>query len=583
MARIDAGALLGPYQVIKLLPEGTGGMAQVCIARLADDPNGLPVAVKFTKSLDERGDGRDDLEETLRDALNNEVEILKGLRHPNIVRLYPIRAELRTTPYIARATNLPGRPWYCVMEYLAGGSLASELDHAGGGHLSLKTAVEIAYQVAQALEYIHLKRVAHLDLKPDNILFRRPLVSSAPPEVALIDFGIARREKQTGLKAGAAAYMAPERIMLVRGELTGKPDDQRPADVYSLGVVLYRSIAGKLPFGRRDKSTTTEIILKEEPVPLSRYVHDIPPAVEDITMRCLTRDVKKRATIPEVLAALDEAVPPPRWTVSRRPGIKSSVPPEDNPEAEDAPGGKRSSAQKSEPLEIGDGGGHGRGRVFGIALAAVIVLGMLGGGFMFLSPLLNPTPTPTPAIVATVAPTRAPASSSQPAAAPATVVPPTEAAPPTVTPLPTRTPAPTQTPYVPPAPVAAKPAGGTAFVDKDAGNIVLQWTANGELPENYYYVVSVKKNLVGQAGSTLTFESRDTKVALPASVFANVPVGSTATFDWSVAIKRSSASTVEGTRIWDSDFSGPSSKSLAFSYLAPTPTPTAGPTATATK
>lgn len=322
MSPIEPGTRVGPYTIINALPGGQGGMALVYLATSTDSHSlDVRVALKITKTADGRGVKREDMQDLYYDALSNEVETLRKLKHPNIVRLYPIEIEARITPYIARANDLPGKPWYFVMEYLAGGSLADQLEQVSEGQLPLPTAVEIVYQIALALDYIHSKTYAHLDVKPDNILFREPLNSGGRPEAVLIDFGIARREKQRGLPAGAASYMAPERIRFVQDPDDVRIRDQRLCDVFSLGVILYRCIAGKLPFQRQGKSTTTETVLKEEPVPLSQYVRGVPPVMEDIIMRCFAKDPGKRPTMPELLAALDEAVPAPRVG-----GVQSSVP-----------------------------------------------------------------------------------------------------------------------------------------------------------------------------------------------------------------------------------------------------------------
>jgi serine/threonine protein kinase len=314
VSAIEPGTRVGPYQIINALPGGQGGMALVYLAASSDTRSpDFRVALKITKAATGRGPRREEMQDLYYDALSNEVETLRKLKHPNIVRLYPIEIEARITPYIARANDLPGKPWYCVMEYLSGGSLATILEHVPGGQLPLPTAVEIVYQIALALDYIHSKTYAHLDVKPDNILFRQSF-DSATPEAVLIDFGIARREKQRGLPAGAASYMAPERIRFVQDPEDVRIKDQRLCDSFSIGVILYRSVAGKLPFARQGKSTTTETVLREEAVPISQYVRGVPPVMEDIIMRCFSKDPGRRPTMQELLAALDEAVPAPRVT-----------------------------------------------------------------------------------------------------------------------------------------------------------------------------------------------------------------------------------------------------------------------------
>lgn len=421
MSPIEPGTRVGPYSIINTLPGGQGGMALVYLATATDSRSpDVRVALKITKTANGRGVRREDMQDLYYDALSNEVETLRKLKHPNIVRLYPIEIESRITPYIARANDLPGKPWYCVMEYLAGGSLADQLERVSGGQLSLPTAVEIVYQIALALDYIHSKMYAHLDVKPDNILFRQPLNSTATPEAVLIDFGIARREKQKGLPAGAASYMAPERIRFVQDPDDVRIKDQRLCDVFSIGVILYRSIAGKLPFQRQGKSTTTETVLKEEPVPLSQYVRGVPPVMEDIIMRCFSKDPGKRPPMPELLAALDEAVPAPR-VGSVRPNLPEIAIPEETTVRRPP---KRELPPPSKPI---------RGFVLRSLGAALLCLMLTFAWWQLGMPQLGTLPfvgTAVPTRLSTSAPTNTQSTSTQTLTRP------------TVTPLPTFTPGP---------------------------------------------------------------------------------------------------------------------------------------------
>jgi len=195
-------------------------MARIYIGQFIAGGEPHYVGLKVARTIDSRGDLLSSADmDFYSEALNNEVETLKRLRHPNIVRLYPIPQDdqSKRIPYIARALNLPGQPWYCVMEYLAGGSLEVRIRQSG--RLPLPEAVEITYQIALALDHIHSKGFAHLDVKPDNVLFRHPVEANRALEPVLIDFGIAAKIQKTGLQAGAVSYMSPERLRLMRGEL----------------------------------------------------------------------------------------------------------------------------------------------------------------------------------------------------------------------------------------------------------------------------------------------------------------------------------------------------------------------------
>ncbi|MBM3127621.1 MAG: hypothetical protein FJ009_03195 [Chloroflexi bacterium] len=549
MPNLNSGTQIGNYVIIKALEDGQGGMAQVYLARPSAEEQTEEnlVALKITRTADERAGTQDT---HFFDALSNEVENLIKLRHPNINRLLPVQTEARTTPYIARANNIHGRPWYCVMEYLTGGSLANELDRGEGGRLALNLAVEIVYQIGLALEYIHLKGVAHLDVKPDNILFRKLLFGENKPEPVLIDFGIARKENQTGLPAGAASYMAPERIMLVRGDIPrSKYPDQRPADVYSLAIVLYRSVTGKLPFAKRDKSTTTDVILKEEPVPASRYLKDIPPALEDTIMRALQKDPTRRITMAEFLSALDSAVPPPRWKPTPK-SIKEMGMPE--------PIIVAPRSRSLLPLITGIGG-----LAVGSILAALIFMLVLNSSTGTAASQISAAPTASP---------RLPAPTEKVAVSIA-ATPPPASFPPTVTPFPTFTPAASATPYNPAAPGLTSPGNNQVFEGSGA-RPVLTWTGPAELPENVYYVLTFTRNAGSANPRREEYALREKQWTLPPGEYASIAAGTTLRFEWSVAIKRAIGVNIDGSKQWD-PMLNVSSPAFVFSWRSPTPAPTA--------
>jgi len=325
---ISLGTVIGPYTVVRETPQGAGGMARVYIAQFVLPSGELhSVALKLARTTDAHGNLLNQADmEFYNDALNNEVETLRRLRHPNIVSLYPIPQPnlRRQTPYIARALDQPGQPWYCAMEYLAGGTLEARIRQ---GRLPLPEALEITYQIALALDYIHSKHFAHLDIKPDNVLFRRPLEANGRLEPVLVDFGISAKLQKTGLQAGAVPYMAPERLRLMRQELPAEQlRDQSPADVYGLGILLYRMLTGHLPFESANRDHLTTAILTAPPTRPSRYKGDIPGEVENLLLRTLAKEPRERPSIDEMTTLIDKAMPPPRLVDANHPPPKGRTP-----------------------------------------------------------------------------------------------------------------------------------------------------------------------------------------------------------------------------------------------------------------
>lgn len=313
------GAIIGPFTIVEAMPAGHGGMARVYIAAVgehaastgAGNVESLPdrVALKIARVVTPEGMSSE--QAFFFEALNNEVETLKRLRHPNIVRLFPIPRGLPRNPYAARATELDGSPWFCAMEYLSGGSLEGRLKDLGV--LSLAESMEIAYQIGLALDHVHLKGMAHLDVKPDNILFRYPMgdrrASMRNLQPVIIDFGIAAKMRKIGPQAGSIPFMAPERIRIMRGETAPEHfGDQSKVDVYGLGVLLYRMLTGHLPYEGLPREQLTSAILETQPRPPREVNNAIPSKIDEIVMAALVKDPNQRPRIDEVITRLDEAM-----------------------------------------------------------------------------------------------------------------------------------------------------------------------------------------------------------------------------------------------------------------------------------
>lgn len=244
------------------------------------------------------------------EALNNEVETLKRLRHPNITRVFPIPRGLPRNPYTTRASELEGSPWICAMEYLGGGSLDHRLKTRG--MISLDEALETAYQIGLALDHIHAKGMAHLDLKPDNILFRYAVEEDWRAgffQPVLIDFGIAAKMSKTAPQAGSLAFMPPERIRIMRGEIAPEGyADPSKADVYGLGVLLYRMLTGSLPFEGLPREELTGAILNNRPRSAREINPAVPARVNEIILSALEKEADARPRIEEMITRLDEAM-----------------------------------------------------------------------------------------------------------------------------------------------------------------------------------------------------------------------------------------------------------------------------------
>lgn len=298
---LSPGTQLGPYQILAKL--GEGGMGEVYRAR--DTRLNRDVALKVIPASFATDPDR-------LARFRREAQALASLNHPNIGHIYGLEEEA-------------GSP-ALVLELIEGPTLADRLRH---GNVTVPEALQIARQVALALEAAHEQGIVHRDLKPSNIKVKDD------GTVKVLDFGLAKALAQTGASAtadgapdsgdsptltnratalglilGTAAYMAPE-------QAKGKPVDKR-ADIWSFGVVFYEMLAGRRLFRGDDVSDTLAEVLKVE-INWRALPASTPTPITRLLRRCLERDVRQRlhdiadarVEIDEVLAAGADAVAPP--------------------------------------------------------------------------------------------------------------------------------------------------------------------------------------------------------------------------------------------------------------------------------
>lgn len=273
---------IGPYVVLREI--GKGGMATVYEAKLPSGDGHVALKVAH-------GDQSDFLKEEAENLAN----LVTILDHPNILRILPLPlGEGERDYYIARDPKT--NSWYIALEYVNGGSLRDKLNREK--RIEVREAIKIISQVGSALDYAHSKGVIHLDIKSTNILFNQ--LPSGEVKVLLSDFGIAKiKGRRTGWLAGTAYYRSPE-------QASGKEVDHR-SDIYSLGVVLYEMLTGRVPF----EGTTLDVMhqrIHQLPPPPSTINPHIPKEVEAVILKALAKNPKTRfQSVKEMVAALEEA------------------------------------------------------------------------------------------------------------------------------------------------------------------------------------------------------------------------------------------------------------------------------------
>lgn len=259
------------YELLDLI--GSGGMADVY--RAHDQLLDRIVAVKILH-VQFRND------EEFIGKFHREAQAAAKLSHSNIVNIYDV--------------GIDGDDHYIVMENVRGNTLKSLIKEKG--QLSVPDALRIAREIADALAHAHGNHLVHCDIKPHNIL----LTEAGHAKVA--DFGIARAVTEStmtysGNVIGSVHYFSPEQA---KGTLITPK-----SDVYSLGVVLYEMLTGTLPFNGETPVAIAMKHLQEEPVSPRRIRPDIPPVVEAIVMKAMSKEPDRRPSSLEMVYALQQA------------------------------------------------------------------------------------------------------------------------------------------------------------------------------------------------------------------------------------------------------------------------------------
>ena len=251
---------VGKYEIVKEL--GHGATSTVYLALDPFSQQQVALKVFDLSVLHDQSRAK-----AFRKLLLTEASLAGKLSHPHIVKI--------------QDAVMDGEVNYMVMEYVEGETLEKygEVDHL----LSLGRIAEIIYKCCKALEYAQYQGITHRDIKPANILLR------GESDIKITDFGAAVIESQQSTQVsgvGSPAYMSPEQIREL--PLTHQ------TDIYSLGVTMYRLLTGKLPFDAANSYSMIYQIMNIDPQPPSTFRPEIPPSMDAIVLRAMSKDTAQR-------------------------------------------------------------------------------------------------------------------------------------------------------------------------------------------------------------------------------------------------------------------------------------------------
>ena len=261
------------YQIQSTL--GTGGMAVVYLAR--DTLLARPVAIKAL-----REDFSSD--ENFRERFRQEARAAANLSHPNIVTVHDF--------------GLDSGRLFIVMEYLPGTNLKAMIQKRG--KFTVQETLALIAQAAEGVGYAHRAGLVHCDVKPQNFLV------SPDQHLKVTDFGIARAlstihpDEKNDVVWGSPQYFAPEQA----SGLAPSP----ASDVYSLGVIMYEMLTGRLPFISKDPNELIRLHQEVAPILPSRFNPNIPPTVEKIILKLLSKEPASRYRTAEQLARILKSI-----------------------------------------------------------------------------------------------------------------------------------------------------------------------------------------------------------------------------------------------------------------------------------
>ena len=313
---ISTDTILNQYKIERLLSDN-GNMSRIYLGHIESDPaKQVAIKIQRSESLDGAAYGK---------FVKEESKTLNIVRHPNVVRILPIQISNEKHTYSAKRLTPSGEPfWFFTMEYIPGKTLqdyAQEHFKSKSGFFSSKEALpldwkmELFYQIAITVQYLHEKKIAHGDLKPENIMLRASPDATRIPRPVLIDFGSVMHIGEPHVRpiTCSIGYSSPEVILAVTHPEIPMTDFNfipEKIDVWALGAILYEIISGE-PLIKKEQRRTIVKTMTNQALPytkLREFMPDIPEKVDSLIYQMVQRDPARRPPLRLIVQALEKAM-----------------------------------------------------------------------------------------------------------------------------------------------------------------------------------------------------------------------------------------------------------------------------------
>ena len=305
---------VGPFKIEGPVAK-KGGMSELYVAHFSANPT-RKVALKINRQNDIDNDSPINV---YQDLLRKEVRLLRELRHPGVVRIYPFtlfEGDTKTT--FQAKHNVNGEDlWYYAMEYLPAGSLENKLQVIS--RMPVEWVVELFYQILVTLQYMHRLGYAHCDLKPTNIMLREAPDPYRVPQPVLIDFGCTERfDRPIKTPCVTPSYSPPEVLLAVqRSDISSSELNLRgnKIDVWSLGAIFFSLLTGQVMFGQKDRKEVTSSVIKGDIVKIAQFRPELHSSLDTLLTAMMRKNPDERANLDDIIIAVEEkisSVRPPR-------------------------------------------------------------------------------------------------------------------------------------------------------------------------------------------------------------------------------------------------------------------------------